>query len=65
MSIRRGLGLSVLGLASIAFAMSAVPASAKKYTMKLSIIVANDPLHEFIKRYKSSIKKEFCPESRI
>ena len=57
MSIRRGLGLSVLGLAGIAFAMSAVPASAKKYTMKLSIIVANDPLHEFIKKYKKVIEK--------
>ncbi len=33
------------------------PAAAQKYTMKLAIVVANDPLHEFIRAYKGEVEK--------
>lgn len=33
------------------------PAVAQKYTMKLAIAVANDPLHEFIRSYKAKIEE--------
>ena len=34
------------------------PAAAAKYTMKLAIVVANDPLHEFIRGYGKLIEKK-------
>ena len=50
----------VWGLAAVvaltALAGRSDPAAAQKYTMKLAIIVANDPLHEFIKAYKAKIE---------
>ncbi len=49
-----------LALALPAFAVCAgvSPAAAQdKHVMKLAIVVANDPLHEFIKEYKRQIEK--------
>ncbi len=51
----------VWGLATLVAVTALVgriePAAAQKYTMKLGIIVANDPLHEFIRAYKREIEK--------
>ena len=49
------------------------PAAAQQYTMKIAIIVANDPLHEFIKEYKrrvedlssGRIKAELYPSGQL
>lgn len=58
MGIRR-FGACALALALPAFALLAggAPALAQgKHTMKLAIVVANDPLHEFIKEYKRQVE---------
>jgi tripartite ATP-independent transporter DctP family solute receptor len=49
------------------------PAAAQQYTMKIAIVVANDPLHEFIKEYKrrvedlsgGRIKAELYPSGQL
>ena len=42
--------------ATVALIGPVTPAAAQKYNMKLAIIVANDPLHEFIRAYKAKIE---------
>ena len=52
---------AALGLVAVAAAVgafgAAATATAQTYTMKLAIVVANDPLHEFIKAYKARIEE--------
>tara|TARA_B100000686_G_C16756168_1_gene955632 strand:+ start:1187 stop:2206 length:1020 start_codon:yes stop_codon:yes gene_type:complete len=52
---KRILLWSIAALAAFALIL---PAAAAKYTMKLAIVVANDPLHEFIKGYGKLIEKK-------
>jgi TRAP-type transport system periplasmic protein len=50
---------SILVVAAVTAAVAfVVPAAAQKYTMKLAIVVANDPLHESIKAYGRKIEEK-------
>ncbi len=49
--------VSAIVVVAVALLGRADPAAAQKYTMKLAIVVANDPLHEFIRAYKREIEK--------
>lgn len=64
----------ITALASFAaLGIGGPPASAQPYTMKLAIVVINDPLWEFIKEYKSrieaksngQIKAELYPSAQL
>ena len=62
MSVWRALSLGVLApviAAALALGSMTAPAVAQKqFTMKLAIVVANDPLHEFIKAYGKKIEEK-------
>ena len=52
---------SYLNMAAVAVVVAIAfvfPAAAQKYTMKLAIVVANDPLHESIKAYARKIEEK-------
>ena len=57
MGIKRWICAIALALPAFALLGGGAPAMAQgKHVMKLAIVVANDPLHEFIKEYKRQIE---------
>lgn len=67
------LGLGVAAVAAVGLGVATTPASAQKFTMKIAIAVANDPLHAYIRAYKKAldaktggrIKTELYPAGQL